>query len=141
MKGAGQRLWERTYLQKITLIQAFITIISPGILFADDDAAQLQMFLCQTSEEVAAYVFLQQPYGTLSLIGESEASVSKSATALTVLLGDTVFQFQDNQLLTLANGTLQSSNCADGTNTIAELFHSFTIIEAEAELRFGDVVP
>lgn len=137
--------WGNAYrsnsLVRTILAQAFFAILLPKALLADDEATQLQIFLCQTTDEVTAYSFLQQPDGTLSLIGESEASVSKSATALTVLLGDAVFQFQDNQLLTLADGTLQSSNCADVTNTIAVLFKSFMIIEAEAELQFGGVVP
>lgn len=114
---------------------------APNALLADEYDARLQVMLCQTDTGIATFSFRQAPDGELSLIGESDAIVSKSSNAVTVLVGDKVLQFQSNQLQTLANGSLQSSDCADVTDTVVQLAKQLAMPQGASSVQFGGIVP
>lgn len=128
-------------MKKIAVSVLTIGLACPTSSWAESDAAQLQVLVCQTDTQLLTFSFLQSSDGKLSLIGDPDATVSKSANAVTVLEGDKVLQFQDNRLQTLEGGTLKSSDCADVTETIAQLADLIGEADTDASVRASAIVP
>lgn len=128
-------------MKKVAVTVLLLGAAIPTLSWAESDAAQLQVLVCQTDTQLLTFSFLQSPDGTLSLIGNRDATISKSANAVTVLDGDKVRQFQDNRLQTLEGGTLTSSDCADITDTIAELADLIGRMDTETPVSPVAIVP
>ncbi|HEV8034656.1 hypothetical protein [Yoonia sp.] len=128
-------------MKKAAITLLCLTTIAPSTLLADDNSKRIQVLLCQTDDEVSAFSFLQQPDGDLSLLGEGNATVTKGDSAVTVIIGETVLQFQNNQLHRLTNGTLKTTECADVTDTVAQLSKDVAAAESGTALVLGAIVP
>lgn len=128
-------------MKKFAVSVLLLSLACPTSSWAESDATQLQVLVCQTDTELLTFSFLQSSDGTLSLIGDPDATVSKSANAVTVLEGDKVHQFQDNRLQTLEGGTLKSSDCSDMTETIAQLVNLIGEADTDASVSPSAIVP
>jgi hypothetical protein len=98
----------------------------PAQLLAEQKGTRLQVLICQAEPSPAVYAFSQSADGELSLVGESDAFVSRGENSVTVVIGDRVFQFSNNQRQMLTNGTLQTTECADVTTLVTDLVDHFT---------------
>lgn len=128
-------------MKKIIISALSLFAAIPSSSWAEGDSSRLQVLICQTDNQLLAFPFLEASDGTLSLIGDTDATISKSEKAVTVLVGDKVLQFQDNQLRILENGSLRSSDCADVTGTIGELSSLVAQVGSERTVTLGPIIP